>query len=811
MVALFTALALGNIISVLVDVAGTVMGWGPVSSSLGVVPPPFGLDLSPVNTLAILNYVFLPFLLTMAVRLFNRRHFVGLFFDLLGGRPLTNADPQEWVAEYTEFLWGRLLALKFPWMGPSSVQGMTIGEFFHRGGVYRANAIAFLGEQRREERKEDSAHAGRILGGTPFGGKGRRAKLFGIGHRGSSPSVYKDGYISVTTTDDNPAGDDKDLQRLQEIIQDAPARLLVFMKIADEATKILADIAPFQFRRGRTGSGANVANTQTKRPIPIETVHRIFGKSEPVVVAKKPEVVQSSSKVKTLTVVPRTVQPSTSAEMKPSSPATPTQVALPANTVTPVDTAPDLGNGEKLLIRRSPFVRRAVGVVKMLIVVTLTLPLLFSSPSEAIKKEFRETNGIEISLNDRALTQKARPASEKPSTVVLASKDGRLVNLRSEANPKATLLTSIPSETRVIVTGEEVKGFIPVQVGQKVRGYVSASVTRNEPKQEPSSIKDITLNKALVRQFPQPRATLVEKSFTGAAQELARWTDTTNKRDWVLVDIEGRLGYVSADQVVARTPLSGRAGLVEAIAGNDTTPTDEFDASVASATTTAIGASVLPILIGFMRGRKPVEETVQEIRQALEREGTRVNDEDEEALRVFVSSSRDEAPTAKMGLPVVNCLGGFTKEQGSFRDGVEQMLRTRKGSERAIFLVKSPQQMGAIKKRLVSRGISLTGIKFIALERLVKKNYAQLPNKDLGTGASIVLDETLKFMLSPQEMKNVRNVNIFSPLDDETQWISPTGNRYVVMIVRLLAGGAVVSSLEQEGAIRRTLHLLRAA
>ncbi|MBL8024612.1 MAG: hypothetical protein JNK54_10100 [Elusimicrobia bacterium] len=265
-------LFLGESLFIGVDALGHAMGWGGIGSSLGHLP--IYLDVSPVNIVNILSYVFFFFAATLGMRQVTGRP----LWDRLGGRILVVSDAQHSVARLSAARWRRLVNQRFAWMGLNSVNESSLGRLTHEEALnsnVRGN-IYLLGESR--DTVGPTVMNYKQLGGSP-NGPGRIWRM-GIGHKqkGEESPAYSEGYISLAMKGDNPAGDDLDLAEIQDLIQDGPARDTAGMVLALRVAEKMSSVKPLNFVPGMTSSEAKTSTTQQPfAPLSETEVRDVFG------------------------------------------------------------------------------------------------------------------------------------------------------------------------------------------------------------------------------------------------------------------------------------------------------------------------------------------------------------------------------------------------------------------------------------------------------------------------------------------------------------------------------------------------------
>jgi hypothetical protein len=270
-------LFLGESLLMGVEALGHAMGWGGITASLGYFP--VQLDVSPVNLLNIMSYVFFFFVATLGMRQVAGRP----LWDRLGGRILVVSDAQHSVARLSAARWRRLVNQRFAWMGLNSVNESSLGRLTHEEALnsnVRGN-IYLLGESR------DTVGATvmnyKQLGGSP-NGPGRIWRM-GIGHKrtGEESPAYSEGYISLAMKGDNPAGDNLDLGELQDLLQDGPARDTAGMVLALRVAEKMSSVKPLNFVPGMTSSEAKTSTTQQPfAPLSEAEVRDVFGLGAPL-------------------------------------------------------------------------------------------------------------------------------------------------------------------------------------------------------------------------------------------------------------------------------------------------------------------------------------------------------------------------------------------------------------------------------------------------------------------------------------------------------------------------------------------------
>lgn len=271
-----SGLFLGESLFLGVDALGHAIGWAGISGSLGHLP--IHLDVSPVNVLNILSYVFFFFAATLGMRQGTGRP----LWDRLGGRILVVSDAQHSVARLSAARWRRLVNQRFAWMGLNSVNESSLGRLTHEEALnsnVRGN-IYLLGESR--DTVGPTVMNYKQLGGSP-NGPGRIWRM-GIGHKpaGEESPAYSEGYISLAMKGDNPAGDNLDLAEIQDLIQDGPARDTAGMVLALRVAEKMSSIKPLNFVPGMTSSEAKTSTTQQPfAPLSEAEVREVFGLGAP--------------------------------------------------------------------------------------------------------------------------------------------------------------------------------------------------------------------------------------------------------------------------------------------------------------------------------------------------------------------------------------------------------------------------------------------------------------------------------------------------------------------------------------------------
>lgn len=265
-------LFLGESLVLGLDSLGSLLGKGALGSRWGFLPVP--LDVSPVNLMNAVTYVFFFFGVTLGLRTFQRRP----LWDRLGGRILVLSDYQHSVARLSAARWRRILSHRFGWMGLNSINESSLGRLTHEEALnsnVRGN-LFLLGEARHAEGPTLMNY--KQLGGSP-NGPGRIWRM-GIGHKSkdAASAAYSEGYISLTMKGDNPAGEDPALGTLQELLQDAPARDTAGMVLSLVVAEKMSSIKPLGFVPGMTSSEAKTSTTQQPfPPLSEDAVRGIFG------------------------------------------------------------------------------------------------------------------------------------------------------------------------------------------------------------------------------------------------------------------------------------------------------------------------------------------------------------------------------------------------------------------------------------------------------------------------------------------------------------------------------------------------------
>jgi hypothetical protein len=269
---------------------GHAMGWGGISASLGHMP--IHLDVSPVNIMNIMSYVFFFFTATLGMRKVAGRP----LWDRLGGRILVVSDAQHSVARLSAARWRRLVNQRFAWMGLNSVNESSLGRLTHEEALnsnVRGN-IYLLGESR--DTVGPTVMNYKQLGGSP-NGPGRIWRM-GIGHKraGEESPAYSEGYISLAMKGDNPAGDNLDLAEIQDLIQDGPARDTAGMVLALRVAEKMSSVKPLNFVPGMTSSEAKTSTTQQPfAPLSEAEVREVFGLGAPLSLVSDPLVESPSA------------------------------------------------------------------------------------------------------------------------------------------------------------------------------------------------------------------------------------------------------------------------------------------------------------------------------------------------------------------------------------------------------------------------------------------------------------------------------------------------------------------------------------
>ncbi|MBK8575134.1 MAG: hypothetical protein IPN90_05470 [Elusimicrobia bacterium] len=270
--ALSAGLLLGESMVLGLDVLGQSFGRGPWGSQWGSLP--FPVDVSPVNLVNALTYIFFFFGFTLGLRKFQGRP----LWDRLGGRILVLSDSQHSVARLSAARWRRMLSHRFGWMGLNSVNESSVGRLTHEE-VLNSNVRGHLYVQGPSRQDEEATLMNfKQLGGSP-NGPGRVWRM-GIGHKplSEASSAYSEGYISLSMKGDSPAGENPDLLALQDLIQDAPARDTAGMVLALEVSERMSSLRPLNFVIGMTSSEAKTSTTQQPfAPLSNEEVRGVFG------------------------------------------------------------------------------------------------------------------------------------------------------------------------------------------------------------------------------------------------------------------------------------------------------------------------------------------------------------------------------------------------------------------------------------------------------------------------------------------------------------------------------------------------------
>jgi hypothetical protein len=254
------------------DYVGRAVGSSAWGARWGMLPIP--VDVSPVNLLNALTYIFFFFSFTLGLRKVQGRP----LWDRLGGRILVLSDAQHSVARLSAGRWRRLLSHRYAWMGLNSINESSRGRLTHeeapnsntRGNIY------IQGEARNAE--GPTIMNFKQLGGSP-NGRGRAWRL-GIVHRplAEASAAYSEGKISLFMKGDNPAGEHPDLMEIQELVQDAPARDMAGMSLSLSVAENMASVSPLGFVVGRTSSEAATSTTsQPESPLSEEEVWQVFG------------------------------------------------------------------------------------------------------------------------------------------------------------------------------------------------------------------------------------------------------------------------------------------------------------------------------------------------------------------------------------------------------------------------------------------------------------------------------------------------------------------------------------------------------
>ncbi len=272
-VAVFGAgLFAGESLVLAMDFLGHATGAGPLGTRWGSLPLP--LDVSPVNLVNMVTYIFFFFGFTLALRKIQDRP----LWDRLGGRVLVLSDAQHSLARLSAARWRRMLSHRFGWMGLNSINESSLGRLTHEEALnsnVRGN-IYLQGEARHAEGPTLMNY--KQLGGSP-NGPGRVWRM-GIGHkpRERASAAYSEGYISLHMKDDDVAGADPDRGALQDLLQDGPARDTAGMVLSLEVAERMAGIRPLNFVVGMTSSEAKTSTTQQPfAPLAEDEVRAVFG------------------------------------------------------------------------------------------------------------------------------------------------------------------------------------------------------------------------------------------------------------------------------------------------------------------------------------------------------------------------------------------------------------------------------------------------------------------------------------------------------------------------------------------------------
>jgi hypothetical protein len=278
--ALSAGLLFGETLVLGLDALGQSLDKGLWGSRWGALP--FPVDVSPVNLLNAVTYIFFFFGFTLGLRKTQGRP----LWDRLGGRILVLSDAQHSVSRLSAARWRRMLSHRFGWMGLNSVNESSLGRLTHEEAL-NSNVRGHLylqGSSRNDE--EATIMNYKQLGGSP-NGPGRVWRM-GIGHKplGEASSAYSEGYISLAMKDDSPAGDNLDMLSLQDLLQDAPARDTAGMVLALEVSERMSSLRPLDFVIGMTSSEAKTSTTQQPfAPLSVDEVRGVFGLSPEASVA----------------------------------------------------------------------------------------------------------------------------------------------------------------------------------------------------------------------------------------------------------------------------------------------------------------------------------------------------------------------------------------------------------------------------------------------------------------------------------------------------------------------------------------------
>lgn len=273
----------GEVVVVGLNAISQSLGWGLWGSRWGVLP--IILDVSPINLLNILSYIFFTFGFIHLLRWIQKRPTI----DRLGPMVLVFSDYEKSTGRSISRLYQRLYSLRYGWMGPSSTNFSSEGEFTHgelnnSGG---RGTIVVHGEGRGEESSGASKNKN-IAGGLP---KGRGAKILqiGVGHRPHSEGIANyDLYISLFKEGDDISERDPDVAALQEYIYDAQVRHTVLMRLGVVITDEISNIRPLNFPTGTANEASASTTAQPKSLIPTEVVERIFNVNEITATRKGP-------------------------------------------------------------------------------------------------------------------------------------------------------------------------------------------------------------------------------------------------------------------------------------------------------------------------------------------------------------------------------------------------------------------------------------------------------------------------------------------------------------------------------------------
>ena len=808
----------GDLTVLVLDAAGSALGFRPWGSALGVLP--LAVDASPVTLLNAASYVFFSAAFMLGLRKAQGR----LLWDRFLGRVLVVVDPLHANARLSAARWRRMLNLRFGWMGLYSVNESSLGRMTHeeapntnvRGTLYLQN----------ESRVSESATAMNFkqLGGSP-NGPGRAWRM-GIGHKpaGTANAAFTEGYVSLAMADDNPAGTDADLLTLQEYFQDAGARDTAGMALALNVAEGLANRRPLNFVIGQTSSEAKTSTTQQPHPpLPAGLVRDVFGVRTP----PAPTPVQSARPRGGNGRNSRSGTPG--AKVEPSTPVSDPksagETADRAGTthVAPPPEAPGAGSVEARppLWRRwassaQRTLRRALrfAALGLLLAVFVTLPgsqNRWPDVHSAVPVPLRLSEHLSPPADIGGLLKRSEAGR-------VVSRYGGPVLLREAAGSRSKILTVIPAGLSVAVLAKEGR-WARVQVGG-VTGYVqSAYVVGGSGRALDAVPVRFSGSDAFI--FPSIKS---DRTKINASREgLQRASFYRDHRHWLLIETGGRLLWAPADQVRPALNPQGVAAKtgVEALLSEEPGPTDGFRLKIDDRGTKGGGTSsslegmgtALALLAAYSKTpHGPADSAVPRFMALLRQRGVSITHEVQTAVETLVPSLRPEAPRQPGGVAVINLLGGLKK--GEFRESVLEILktRTRVDGGPAILLVRNPQHLGAVRRQLRGLGLdpSHPALRFVSLTKLTENGLADPFSQEREASPRVVLSGVLERGLSALEFRQLDEVFLHTPVTDTTRWVSG-GDKIKVLIVLLLAGTIVAAPLPQADDLRKALRVLQSA